>query len=54
MTTRTTRRGILAGAAALPIAAIADAMHTSPAEALPAASPISDPVFAAIEQGVCN
>ncbi len=25
-------------------------MHTSPAEALPAASPISDPVFAAIEK----
>ncbi len=51
MTThRTTRRAILAGATTLPIAAIANAMHTSPAEALPAASPISDPVFAAIEK----
>ena len=54
MTTRPTRRAILAGAAAVPIAALASVAPSS-AEALePAASPISDPVFAAIEQGVCN
>jgi hypothetical protein len=50
MTTRPTRRAILAGAAAVPIAALASVAPSS-AEALePAASPISDPVFAAIEK----
>ncbi|MGD0332442.1 MAG: hypothetical protein ABSA90_04205 [Xanthobacteraceae bacterium] len=48
--TRPTRRAILAGAAAVPIAALASVAPSS-AEALePAASPISDPVFAAIEK----
>ena len=49
MTIRTTRRAILAGAAAVPIAALGVAPTSAEALEL-AASPISDPVFAAIEK----
>ncbi len=52
MTThRTTRRAMLAGAASVPIAALASAASAAPAaEASTRASPISDPVFAAIKK----